>query len=172
MKHVVLFVASRGFQAKEYLDTKQALELNGIQVETGSDQLGEVVASDGTVAQATTCLELCDPATVDGVFFIGGPGALACLDNQEANRVLNECLLLKKSYGAICIAPRILAKANVLIGKQATGWDQDGELSVIFANNQVIYKPEAVVVDGNVVTANGPEAATAFGEAISQLLNV
>ncbi len=171
MKKVLLVIASNGFQPKEYFDTKIALENGEVEVLTASDMVGEALAKDGaTKVQVDVVLNKVNVNEFDGVFFIGGPGALQHLDNQESNRILNEVMILQKSYGAICIAPRILAKAHVLVGKKATGWDEDGKLSEIFAQNNVEYVREDVVVDGMIVTANGPLAAKAFGEAIVKTL--
>ena len=170
MKTVLLVIAHVGFQQKEYFDTKAALEQAGIKVLTASNLSGEATAKDSSKLLVELPLEKVDPSNFDGIFFIGGPGTLDNLDNQESNRILNEMMIAQKPYGAICIAPRILAKAHVLVGKQATGWDGDGELAHIFAQNNVEYVREPVVVDGNIVTANGPEAATAFGEAISKIV--
>lgn len=167
---ILLVIASHGFQHIEYRVPKQLLEEAGFVVVTASDQDGVAIGKDGSEQAVDVELSQVDPKNYDALYFIGGPGALECLDNQESYRILNETMLLQKPYGAICVSPRILAKANVLIGKRATGWDNDGELAGIFANNNVEYIRQAVVQDGNVITANGPEAAAEFGKAIIQLL--
>ncbi|MBH41802.1 MAG: hypothetical protein CL685_03745 [Candidatus Magasanikbacteria bacterium] len=169
-KKVGLVIASKGFQPVEYGTPKQLLEDAGFLVVTISDATGEAVTKDGSVAQVDMVLQDVDPKEFDGIFVIGGPGALDHLDNQETNRIVNEMMVLKKPYGAICISPRILAKAHVLIGKKATGWNKDGELETIFPQNNVTYAPEPVVIDGNIVTADGPSSAEAFGKAIISVL--
>ena len=169
-KKVGLVIASKGFQPIEYGTPKQLLEDAGFLVVTISDAMGEAVAKDGSVAQVDKVLQDVDPKEFDGIFIIGGPGALDHLDNQETNRIVNEMMVLQKPYGAICISSRILAKAHVLTGKKATGWNNDGELETIFPQNNVTYVPEPVVVDGNIVTADGPSSAEAFGKAIISVL--
>jgi len=171
MKKVLLVIAFVDFQEKEYFDTKAALEQAGIEVITASDEAGEATAKDGSKIFVELTLEKVDPINFDGIFFIGGPGALEHLDTQESNRILNEMMIAQKAYGAICISSRILAKAHVLVGKKATGWDGDGELAQIFSQNNVEYIPEDVVIDGNVVTAEGPTSAKVFGEMIVHILN-
>ena len=168
-KKIALVVASEGYQPTEYGVPKKLLEEAGFEVVTVSDIAGEVTASDNTTTQATVALKDFEASSVDGVFYIGGPGALTHLDNQETNRILNEAMIQGLVYGAICISPRILAKAHVLIGKKATGWNEDGELEQIFAENNVEYISEGVVVDGNSITADGPGSAQKFGEAIVSL---
>ena len=101
---------------------------------------------------------------------IGGPGTLDCLDNPVTYKLLNEVFALQKPYGAICLAPRVLAHAELLQNKNATGWDGDGHLQDVFTAHNVTYVHEPVVIDGNIVTANGPQAATDFGAAIVAVL--
>ncbi len=72
--------------------------------------------------------------------------------------------------GAICIAPTILAYAGVLEGKKATVWNQDGKQAEILTKNGAEFVDELVVVDGKIVTANGPPAAEAFGKKILEML--
>ena len=108
---------------------------------------------------------------VDGIFFIGGPGALEHLDNNTSYKIAQETFFQNKPIGAICIATRILAKAGVLHDKYATGWNEDGELDQIFAENNVIYVPEEkVVVVDNVITATDPSVAKDFGKHIVEML--
>lgn len=68
-----------------------------------------------------------------------------------------------KPLGAICIAPLILAKAGVLKGRKATVWDSGGEQIAILKAHGAVYTDQAVVIDGSVVTGNGPGAAGEFG---------
>lgn len=166
MKKILLVIASNGFQPIEYSVPKQLLTEAGFVVVTASDSVGEAVASDGSKQNVDVLLSEVEAENYDGLYFIGGPGALEHLDNQESNRILNEAMILQKSYGAICISPRILAKANVLTGRRATGWDEDGELSEIFETNNVEYVRQPVVVDHDVITGNGPAAAREWAEAI------
>ncbi len=169
-KKVVLVVASNGFQQTEYHHTHAVLVKAGVQVTTASDKKGEAVAHDGSTVHVDMLIEDIQPALFDGVFFIGGRGALKCLDTPVVHKLLNELMAVGKAYGAICIAPRILAQAQVLCGKKATGWDDDGLTQAIFDACGVTFVHEPVVTDGNVVTANGPLAATDFGHAIVKVL--
>lgn len=171
MKKILLVIASQNFQPVEYGTTRDVLESSGVEVVVASDKPGEAIATDNTKVKVDVVLDKVDVRNYDGVFFIGGGGALEYLDNQESNRILNEAVVHQIPYGAICISPRILAKANVLTGKKATGWDMDDELADIFARNNVEYIREPVVVDGTVVTANGPGAAEEFGRRIAEVVS-
>ena len=69
----------------------------------------------------------------------------------------------------------ILAKAGVLDGKKATVWHgHDAEYGT--TTNEVLEKfgaavgSEGLVIDGRIVTADGPANARGFAEAIVKLL--
>ena len=171
MKKVLLLVAQKGFQSKEYFDTKYELEHAGVRVvtvalsrEVAVSHMGEEVVPDLALSEVKI-------SDYDGVFAVGGPGALEYLDNEETVRIFKEAQQLSNyPYGAICISPRILAKAGVLTGKRATGWDNDGELQDIFDRHGVIRVKEPVVADGMVITADGPAAAHDFGKKIVEIV--
>ena len=169
-KKVVLLVASNGFQQDEYHETYKALVKAGIQVTTASDKQGKAVAHDGSTVQIDCLMSAIVPALYDGLFLIGGRGALTCLDTPLVYKVLNEMVAVQKPYGAICISPRILAKAQVLQGKRATCWDGDQQAQAVFKEHGVTFVHEHVVIDGKVVTADGPLAAPAFGQAIATVV--
>lgn len=160
MKKVLLIIASEGYQPAEYGEPKRILKEAGFEVVTGSDKLGI----------ARVLIKDIDVENYDALFFIGGPGALEHLDNEDSYGLLRAWQKSDKPYGAICISPRILAKAGVLKNKKATGWDGDGELAGIFKQCGVEYIREDVVAEGNVITASGPAAAEEFGRRIVELL--
>lgn len=173
MKKVLLIIAQKGFQIKEYSDTRIELEAGGIVVVTAAPVRAPALSHKNGEVMPDLALSEVKLADYDGVFAIGGPGALEYLDNQETARIFKEAQKLGNyPYGAICISPRILAKAGVLKGKYATGWDDDHNLGAIFEKYGVIREDEPVVVDGVVITANGPIAARDFGKKIVEAVNM
>lgn len=171
MKKVLLIIASEDYQPVEYGEPKRILEKAGHNVITVSDKTGEVAAQDGSTAIVELLLSDVKITDADALFFIGGSGALKHLDNENSYELLRAWQKTGKPYGAICISPRILAKAGVLENKKATGWDGDGGLAGIFKQYGVEYARENVVADDSVVTANGPAAAEEFGRTILKILN-
>lgn len=172
-KTVVLIVASNGYQPLEYEISKKILTEAGITVVTASDKAGGAVASDTSTTAVDITLEDLQKSVTDydGIFIIGGPGALEYLDNSLTANIIT---LAKKNdipYGAICISPRILAKADALRGKKATGWDEDNALTTIFAGFGVLYQQEKdIVTDGLVVTARDLKSAVEFAQGIIRVL--
>jgi protease I len=170
-KKVALIIASTGYQPLEYQVPKDILTANGITVITASDKKGGAVASDGsTTTVVDVTIDTLKASDYDGIFFIGGPGALTCLDNSHSYHIISQAMKLGIPYGAICISPRILAKAHALVGKKATGWDEDNALQTIFEGHGVLYERKDIVTDGLVVTAKNPAAAELFADGIMRVL--
>ncbi|KKT82228.1 MAG: hypothetical protein A2V96_01405 [Candidatus Yonathbacteria bacterium RBG_16_43_6] len=168
---VLLIIAQKGFQSKEYFDTKDVLQNEGIHVVTTAPLHEMAYSHMGDEVMPDLALSDVRVTDYDGVFAIGGPGALEYLDTTETARIFMEAHQTENyPYGAICIAPRILAKAGVLKNVHATGWDGDGELQRVFDTYGVIRVEESVVMDGVVVTAHGPAAARDFGKKIIEVL--
>lgn len=171
--NVILVIAPIDYQHVEYSVTKKALETAGVKVTTASTLPGGAIAKDKVT---TTPIDLTlDAITLheyDGIFIIGGGGAMVHLDTPAMYHLINQAKKLHIPYGAICISVRILAKAGALKGLQATGWNEDKALDGILQGYGAIYKPtKDVIVDGMAVTATNPKAALGFGQGILQLLH-
>ncbi|TET06128.1 hypothetical protein E3J79_02900 [Candidatus Dependentiae bacterium] len=171
-KTAVLVIAHRDYQPTEYNDTKQLIEQARITVITASNKAGTAIGTDGSRTTVDKTVAELNPDMYDGIFFIGGPGALGHLDNNTSYSILKKTAAKGKPFGAICISPRILAKAGVLTGKKATGWDGDNKLAKIFHRHGVQYirKNVGTVIDGNIITATCPLAAQGFAKGIINLL--
>jgi protease I len=168
---VLLVIASHGFQHIEYNVPKKMLIDAGFTVVTASDKSGTATAKNGSTARVDITLDKVIASNYAGIFFIGGPGAVEYLDNNTSYKIIQEAFYQHKPVGAICIAPRILANAGILDGKYATGWNEDGLLGGILADNHAIFVPEEkVVVDANVITATDPSAAQDFATHIIEML--
>lgn len=165
-KKVVLVVAYEGYQHMEYNETKKVLTTAKIQVITASDKMGYALALNGSTTAVNVTLNTLNVTDYDGIFFIGGPGALEHLDNDPSYRIIQKAAQGGLVFGAICISTRILAYAGVLTNRRATGWNGDKQLEKIYREYDAVYAPEAVVVDGNCITAADPQAANDFGQSI------
>lgn len=167
-KKAVMIIAFRDFRDEEYFVPKEILEKSGIIVKTASNQKGTAIGADGGEVNVDLLVSEINPVEYDVVVFVGGPGCLENLDNEDSYRVAKETVSQNKVLAAICISPVILAKAGVLEGKKATVWSSSLDKSPvkILKENGAIYQSDSVVVDGKIITGNGPSAAKEFGEAI------
>lgn len=170
IKKVLLVVAHKGYQPIEYGEPKRLFNGAEFDVVTASDQSGAAIGNDGSFADVQLTTGEVAVSDYEGIIFIGGPGALEHLDNETSYSIIRSAADKKIPLGAICVSPRILARAGVLENKRATGWDGDGELGAIFQEHGVIYAKNDVVVDGRIVTASGPQVAEEFGRQMLVLM--
>jgi protease I len=170
-KKAVIIIAFRDFRDAEYFVPKEILEKAGVEVKTASNKMGTAVGADGGDTKVDLLISQINPAEFDAVVFVGGPGCLNALDNEDSYRVARETVSQGKVLASICISPVILAKAGVLTGKRATVWnDFTKSQAKILEKEGAIFEEKPVVVDGKIITANGPSAAKDFGLAIVENL--
>ncbi len=171
-KKVVMVVAFNEFKDEEYFIPKKILEEAGFEIITASNNLGFARSTEGGKINVDILVNEMKIDNCRAIIFIGGPGCLENLDNSISYEILKEGFTKNKVLAAICIAPVIFAKADILRGRKATVWSSmnDQEALKIIGENGGVYQPEPVVVDGRVITANGPEAAEMFARAIVRVL--
>lgn len=71
---------------------------------------------------------------------------------------------------AICAAPIVLAKAGLVKDRNVTAYPAQDVYRELNEAGAHIVKDENVVLDGNMLTANGPGAAMLFGYSIGEYL--
>lgn len=171
-KKVAMIIAFRNFRDAEYFLPKEILEGAGAEVVPVSTKKGLAIGADGGEVNVIVSLSEVNPENFDAIVFVGGPGALDYLDNQTSYNLAKESIEKGRILAAICISPLILANAGVLKEKKATVWASplDRNPIRILKNGGAIYQDASVVVDGKIVTANGPEAAEEFGKKLVELL--
>lgn len=171
-KRVVMVIAFQGFRDEEYFVPKEILERAGVEVKTASIKLGIAMGDEGGEASIDFLISAIRPEEFDAVIFVGGPGCLQYLDNDDAYHLARETVSQNKILAAICISPVILAKAGVLKEKKATVWNSplDKTPLKILEENGAEYIDKDVVRDGKIITANGPSAAEEFAQKILENL--
>lgn len=171
-KRIALIIAFRDFRDAEYFVPKEIFEKEGADVISVSTKRGMALGADGGEVYTDVLIDEVKPENFDAIIFLGGPGALEYLDNKTSYEVAKKTIEKNRILGAICVAPVILAKAELLSGKNATVWSSpmDRQPVRILKYYGAIYQDAAVVVDGKIITANGPDAADEFAKKIVSLL--
>jgi protease I len=171
-KKAIFVIAFNKFKDEEFFVSKSVLENAGWQVLIASTELGMASGVDGGEVKIDFLIDNIKVDDFDVIIFIGGPGMVKNVGNMEMHKIIQEVMAKNKIIGAICIAPLVLAKSGILKNKKATVWssDLDDRAVEILKNLGVIYENKNVVVDGNIITANGPEAAQKFGEKILEII--
>jgi len=166
-KKVLMVVAPKDFRDEEFLAPKNVLTAAGVQVVVASKGVTEARGILGAVTKIDLDLNQAKANHYDAVVFVGGPGAAVYFNDSKALTLAKQALEQNKVIGAICIAPSILANAGVLKDIKATTFSSEADN---LKAKGAILSIEAVVQDGKIITASGPQAAKAFGETITAVL--
>ncbi|HDJ30505.1 MAG TPA: DJ-1/PfpI family protein [bacterium] len=171
-KKIAMVIAFRDFRDEEYFTPKQILENEGARIVTISTSEGTAIGADGGETMVNMVVDQVKAGDFDAIVFVGGPGCLKYLDNESSYRLIKETISANKVLASICISPVILAKAGVLDGKKATVWSSPLDKSGIKTLEEygALYYNQPVVVDGKIITANGPGAAREFAQEIIRVL--
>lgn len=162
-----MVIAPKDFRDEEFLEPKRIFEEAKAEVTVASKEVSEALGKLGATVKVDKDLGEISVDDYDALVFVGGPGSAVYFTDPEALKLAKEAHEAGKVIGAICIAPSILANAEILKGKQATAFPS--EESNLRAKG-AIYTGEPVTRDGKIITANGPQAAAKFGEEIINTL--
>jgi protease I len=166
-KTVAMVIAEKMFRDEEYQIPKAILEKAGVKVITVCSSLAEATGKLGMKVKPEILLKETDGSRFDALIFVGGGGSSQYFNDPAAHKLARNFAGQGKIVGAICIAPVILACAGLLKGKRATVFP-DGRTEL--ESNGALYTGNPVEIDGLLITGNGPEAATEFGEKLLGML--
>lgn len=150
-----------GFEVIEAMVPVDILHRGEVDVELVSVNGSEFVTSnDGITVKCNLKIEdIKDWDDVDLLMIPGGmPGATNLTKHEGVRQAFLRQAQKGKKVAAICAAPMLLGAAGLLKGRKATcfpGFEQYLE------GAQLTH--EAVTVDGNITTAEGPGAAAKYG---------
>lgn len=165
--NVLMIIAPQNFRDEELFEPMAVLKREGHTVTLASTVAGPCTGARGGKAEATLGLDGVRAGDFEAVVFVGGAGASVFFDDPRAQRLAREVSDAGKVLGAICVAPVTLANAGVLEGRRATVFPTEG---TALTQRGAMLSFAEVIADGNIVTANGPAAARAFGEQLVALL--
>ncbi|MBI4017303.1 MAG: DJ-1/PfpI family protein [Candidatus Aenigmarchaeota archaeon] len=173
MSKILFIIAPRNFRDEELVEPKKILSENNTVI-IASLMKGECTGMLGARVFATTTTKevLSKISEFSAVIFVGGSGSNVYHNDAVAHQIAQHVASSQNHILAgICWGVVTLAKAGVLTGRKMTGWvSPSGEEKKIFAENNALFQDKDVVVDGNIVTANGPHAAHEFGMEIKNLI--
>lgn len=164
----VLIPLAPGFEDLEAVTLSDLLRRAGIEVVVAGLQRGLIQGSRGIRIEPDAYLDDVLARDFDLIALPGGlPGAEHLRDDARVQALLKKMAAAGRYTTAICAAPMALAKAGLLDGKQATAYP--GVLDGLnLANTRSLAN--AVVVDGKVVTSQGPGTAMDFALTLIELL--
>lgn len=170
-RQILMVIAPDQFRDEELLVPRQAFQAQGWQVDTVSTKTGQAKGMLGAVESVEKDLDAAENKAYDAVVMVGGMGSPEYLwNNEQLHRILQKLNQQKKVVASICLSGAVLAKAGLLNSKQATVWEMPESLQAL-KEGGANYTAQPVTVDGNIVTANGPEAAKDFAQSVIERVN-
>ncbi len=166
MKKAVIFLAD-GFEEIEALSTVDILRRGGVDV-TIAGVTGEIVTSSHNVKViADVKAETINALDYDAVICPGGmPGAVNLKESSIVIKTIQEAYKNGKIVAAICAAPMVLEKAEILKGKDFTMYPGMEN----HAPSGKYHNDTYVCTDGSVITGAGPAASFMYAfEILSKL---
>lgn len=164
----VLVPIAQGCEELEAVTIIDLLRRAGIEVVTAGLGEGPVTCSRGVVLVPDTTLDEVLDQEFDMVVLPGGlPGADHLQSDPRIRRLLQRMAEQGRYTAAICAAPKVLASAGLLEGREATSYPGVLE-SMELPATRLLEKP--VVADGKVITSRGPGTAMDFALALIERL--
>jgi len=166
----VLLPLAAGFEEVEAVGLIDVMRRGGIEVRIAyiDDSLGHgkvVIGANGIGVKADTALKNVISEDFDMMVLPGGwDGTHALAEHPRVIELLKE-FKENKVVGAMCAAPYVLKKAGVL-GSDYTCYPGAKEE----IDHPGYREDKKVVIDGNVMTSQGPGTALCFGLAIVERL--
>lgn len=163
---MVYVILADGFEEIEAIEPVDIMRRAGIDVKTVSIMdIKTVMGAHGIPVNADIMINEINPDDMDMLMLPGGGGYQLLDASNEVHALINHTLINNKYLAAICAAPSILGKKQILTNKKATcypGFEQYCYGAEITG--------EKVVVDGKIITGRGPGAASDFGFALTTIL--
>ena len=175
MNRKIAVLLANGFEEGEALFVIDILRRAGFQCDGIALETKEVQGSHGIRVFADRMLEEVNCMEYDMVVLPGGlPGANTL---RDCKTVIDWIKAFaddsKKFIGAICAAPQVLAKADVVRGKKLTSYPGE-KYKALFTDSDYIddneRMEECVVVDGNLITSRGPGTTLPFSYKLVEVL--
>ena len=166
MKTACILLAE-GFEEVEAITPADYLRRAGIDVSIAGIAGKRVRGCHGIVIEADSDPEALDK-DYDAIVIPGGmPGARNLADNALVRSLIIQHYEKGKLIAAICASPSVVlhAACNLLQGKKFTGYP--GTEDQIKGGH---FFAERVVVDGNIITSQGPGTADEFAISIISVL--
>ena len=157
---------AQGCEELEAVTIIDLLVRAGVDVTTAGLDSSTITASRGTRIIPDLNIDHVADELFDLIVLPGGlPGANFLRDDPRVQHLLKQHATNHKLVAAICAAPKALAEAGLLEGKQVTCYP--GALDEYPQLNTCSLP---VVVDGQIVTSRGPGTAMDFTLALIELM--
>ncbi len=157
---------ANGFEETEMITVVDLLRRSKIEVDLVSMGDLNVTGSHGIAVLADKLWE--DMDHYDGLFLPGGqPGSTHLGNDERVIDLIQKYNKADKWLSAICAAPSVFAKANIIKGKKITSYPMPN-VDELFKD--AIYLEDFVVQDGKLITSRGVGTAQHLGLYLVEVL--
>ncbi len=162
----VIVPLAEGFEEIEFSTIVDILRRAEIEVTTAGLKEGKIKGAYGVEVIPDTSIDKINPSDFDVIVLPGGyPGFVNLGEDGRVLKLVEEMDSKNKHITAICGAPSVLSKAGVIKGKKAT--IHPGGIEFL---TDAQYLNERVVVDGRLITSQGPGTAMEFSMKLVEVL--
>jgi 4-methyl-5(b-hydroxyethyl)-thiazole monophosphate biosynthesis len=162
----VLVPLAQGCEELEAVTLIDLFRRAGLTVTVAGLEAGPVTASRGVVLLPETTLDTVLDRDFDLVVLPGGLGGAQRLEaDQRIAALLRRMTEQGRYVAAICAAPKVLASAGLLEGREATAYP-----GILDGRTDLRLSSAAVVRDGTFITSRGPGTAMDFALSLIEIL--
>jgi 4-methyl-5(b-hydroxyethyl)-thiazole monophosphate biosynthesis len=155
-----------GFEEIEFSTIVDILRRAGLEVITAGLREGAINGAHGVKIIPDTLIDKVSAADFNVIVLPGGyPGFVNLGKDERILKLVREMHGKNKYVAAICGAPSVLAKAGILAGRKST--IHPGVKDMLIGADHV---DERVVVDGRIITSQGPGTAMEFSMKLVEVL--
>jgi protease I len=164
---ILIFLPANNFSEEEYLTTNKVFQKAGKNVFITSDSNSVCCGDKGLKVKADIHFYNVNQKNFSSIVLIGGKGSKLYWDNLSLHKILKSFKGADKIVAAICSAPIILARAGLLSKIPAACWQEDKNELI---NSGIEYQDRSVVVEREIITAEGPQSAEQFAETVLNMI--
>jgi protease I len=169
-KKVLMVIPHTQFRDEEFFEPKKILEEEGATVLVASTTIRTCRGMKGGIADAQVTIADAKADDYAGIVLCGGSSVPEFLWNDKKLHELVAAMAgAGKVVAAICLSTVILAKAKLLAGREATVYWLPQAIEELKAAG-ARYVPETLLIQNNIIMAEGPPDSQRFGQAIRAAL--
>jgi protease I len=163
---VLVAIAPDRYRDEELDEPLAVFRRHDIGFDIASTREGPCTGMLGGEVLATLSFRHANPSDYSGLVIIGGAGSPPHLwQDRDLAALVAAFAAGHKLIAAICLSPVVLARAGILNGRKATVFRTPEAVAEMMRGGAILTSG-LVITEGRVITADGPAAARAFGEAI------
>jgi len=169
-KKVLMVIPHTQFRDEEFFEPKKIAEEEGATVLVASTTIRTCRGMKGGIADAQVTIADAKADDYAGIVLCGGSSVPEFLWNDKKLHELVAAMAgAGKVVAAICLSTVILAKAKLLAGREATVYWLPQAIEELKAAG-ARYVPETLLIQNNIIMAEGPPDSQRFGQAIRAAL--